>query len=175
MLKENRKKITYLIIIFFIGAFVGKVYETLFYLIVNHELFNTGTLFGPWIMIYGVGAVLLYFLKPFKKNPIILFLLSILITGTLEYFSGLIIDKVFGLMLWNYNGLFLNIGGYVCFRSVITFAMGSLLLHYLLIPILDKLFIRVKYNYIKNFTYILSSLFIIDFILSKLFKNYHLF
>ncbi len=175
MLEEKQKKIIYLILVFFIGAFAGKVYETLFYLIVNHELFNTGTLFGPWIIIYGVGSVLLYFLKSFKKNPIILFLLSILITGTLEYFSGLVLDKVFGLMLWNYNGLFLNIGGYVCFRSVITFAIGGLLLHYLLIPILDKIFIKIKYNYIKYFTYILVVLFIIDFILSKIFKNYHLF
>ena len=174
-MKENKKEIIYLILIFFIGAFIGKVYETLFYLIINHELFNTGTLFGPWIIIYGVGSVLLYFLKPFKKNPILLFLLSIFITGCLEYFSGLFIDKIFGIMLWNYKGLFLDIGGYVCFRSVFTFAIGSLLLHYLLIPVLDKILNKIKYSYIKNFSYILIILFTIDFILSKLFKNYHLF
>lgn len=169
------KKIIYIILIFFLGAFAGKVYETLFYWLIDGTLFNTGTLFGPWIMIYGVGAILLYFLRPFKKNPIILLILSMLITGILEYFSGLFIDKVMGLMLWNYNGLFLNIGGYVCLRSALSFGIGSLVLHYLIIPILDKVFIKIKYNYIKYFTYILIILFVVDFVLSKFYKTYHLF
>lgn len=110
-------------------------------------------------------------LKPLKKNPIFLFILSIIITGLLEYIVGYISVNIFNQRLWDYTGLFLNINGLVCLRSVLTFAVGSLILNYLLLPLIDKYYNKKYYKY----TYIIISIFIIDIIVSNLYRNPYTF
>ena len=67
-------KILYYFLIFLIGAISGYIYEVIFYYITLGVLNNWGILYGPWLPIYGVGAVFLSMLKPLKKNPILLFI-----------------------------------------------------------------------------------------------------
>ena len=162
--KKNKKKtlldkLLYYFVIFILGALTLGV------------LNNWGILYGPWLPIYGVGAVFLSMLKPLKKNPIFLFILSIIITGLLEYIVGYISVNIFNQRLWDYTGLFLNINGLVCLRSVLTFAVGSLILNYLLLPLIDKYYNKKYYKY----TYIIISIFIIDIIVSNLYRNPYTF
>ena len=46
-----------LLLIFVFGGFFGFLYEELFYLIDLGYLVKRGTTFGPWIPIYGFGAL----------------------------------------------------------------------------------------------------------------------
>ncbi len=165
------EKICYLLLIFFIGSFVGKVIETIVYFITKHKFINTGSLFGPWIPIYGIGAVILYFLHPLKDKPIWLFLSSALLSGTLEYFTGLFLDKVLHKPMWDYKGMFLNIQGYVCLLGVVSFGIAGLVLNYLFLPKFNKIFESVDFKYIKYVTCFITVIFIADFILSKMYKN----
>ena len=54
--------------------------------------------------------------------------------GVLEYFTGLVMFRIWHERWWDYRELFLNIDGYVCLRSVFSFAVGALVLMYLLEP-----------------------------------------
>ena len=105
--------ICYLFLIFLIGCLAGWIYEEIFYWITEGLLRNRGVLYGPWLPIYGVGALGIYAIKPFKKNPVVLFLLCAGITGVVEYLLGLISIYCFGLRLWDYRGELGNIGGIV--------------------------------------------------------------
>lgn len=160
-------KVIYYFMIFILGAMVGYLYEVIFYYISLGFFNNWGILYGPWLPIYGIGAVCLSFLKVFKKKPLLLFLCSILITGIVEYLIGYISVSIFDLRLWDYSGLFLNIKGLVCFRSVVTFALGSLVLIYIILPIIDKYY---KNNIIKYGTIIIMIMFIIDIVISNLYR-----
>ncbi len=174
-MKKNKKniidKILYYFIIFILGAISGYIYEVIFYYITLGILNNWGILYGPYLPIYGIGAVFLSTLKPLKKKPIILFLLSIIITGLVEYIIGYISVNVFNQRLWDYTGLFLNIDGLVCLRSLVTFSIGSLILHYLLLPVVDKYYTKKLYKY----TYILIIVFLIDIVISNLYRNPYTF
>lgn len=121
-------------LIFLIGCLAGWIYEEIFYWITEGLLRNRGVLYGPWLPIYGVGALGIYAIKPFKKNPVVLFLLCAGITGVVEYLLGLISIYCFGLRLWDYRGELGNIGGIVCLRSVISFAVLGLVFHYMIEP-----------------------------------------
>ena len=44
-----------------------------------------------------------------------------LVTGVVEYIIGLISIYIFDMRLWDYRGLFMNIQGIVCLRSVVSF------------------------------------------------------
>ena len=79
--------------------------------------------------------------------------------------------NIFNLKLWDYTGLFLNIKGLVCLRSVLTFAIGSLLLNYILIPIIDKYYNKN----IRKYLYIIICIFTLDIITSILYRNPYTF
>lgn len=158
--------------IFLIGSVVGYIYEFLFYLLVDHKLVNSGFLYGPYIPVYGFGAVfMVFFLKRFKKYPLLIFVLSMLVTGVLEYFTGVLMFELFHRRWWDYTGLFLNIDGYVCFRSVLTFGIGGLILIYLIDPLVSRF--SVKFNSKKYLLGTSCGIFvmIIDLVFTLIFRN----
>lgn len=171
MKKETINKLMYLLLIFVIGSFIGWIYEEIFYLIYEGKLVNRGVLFGPWLPIYGVGCVFLYYLKPLKRNPLLLFLACVVVTGIVEYIIGWIGINIFNMRLWDYRGLFLNINGIVCLRSVVTFGIGGLLFHYLLEPFIEKLFKKHSYKKEKIVSVVFIVLLLLDVVLSVLYRN----
>ena len=118
----------------------GWIYEFIFYFL-NSGMkvwYMRGGDFLPWINIYAIGAFLILIIcSKFKKKPWLVFILSVVITGLLEYFSGLVIYILIGARYWDYNTEiwnFGNIGGFVCLRSVLFFGISSFLLMYVLYP-----------------------------------------
>ena len=124
-----------------IGGVFGFLYEYLFYFFNGgmKEFYYRGGNFLPWINIYATGSVMIYILTyKYRKSPLKVFLISVISTGLLEYFSGLGIYIIGdGLRYWDYNTEILNFGninGFVCLRSVMFFGLSSLLLMYIIIP-----------------------------------------
>lgn len=178
-LKKRKKKeidkttiICTYIIIFLIGAIVGFIYEELFCLIIDKELVKRGFLYGPYLPVYGFGAIIMtYLLKRFKKDPLIVFLLAMLITGIVEYITGYLMFTIYHRSWWDYTGLLLNINGYVCLRSVLTFGIGGLLLIYIIEPFVSDLSTKVNNNKYLKVSVLIVSIFVIDLVLTLLFRN----
>ena len=125
--------------IFFVASIIGWIYEMIFYKVTENILENRGFLYGPYVPVYGFGAILIVLLlKRFKKNPLILFVEMALVTGILELIVGEFMVAVWHKRWWDYTGLFLNIDGQVCLRSVLSFAVGGLGLIYLIEPYINK-------------------------------------
>lgn len=129
------------LIIVITGIF-GWVYEFIFYFFNGgmKEFYWRGGNFLPWINIYATGSVMIYLLTyHHRKKPLRVFLTSFILTGILEYFSGLgmyILGN--GMRCWDYNSEILNFGnihGFVCLRSVLFFGLSSLLLMYVVVPL----------------------------------------
>ena len=124
-----------------IGGVFGFLYEYLFYFFNGgmKEFYYRGGNFLPWINIYATGSVMIYILSyKYRKNPLKVFLISVISTGLLEYFSGLGIYIIGdGLRYWDYNTEILNFGninGFICLRSVMFFGLSALLLMYVIVP-----------------------------------------
>ena len=124
-----------------IGGVFGFLYEYLFYFFNGgmKEFYYRGGNFLPWINIYATGSVMIYILSyKYRKNPLKVFLISVISTGLLDYFSGLGIYIIGdGLRYWDYNTEILNFGninGFVCLRSVMFFGLSALLLMYAIVP-----------------------------------------
>jgi len=100
-------------------AVMGWIYE-LFFFLFEGELVNRGFLMGPYLPIYGIGALfIILLLKKLKdkklkvKNinfmPVIIFILIFMITTIVEYIGHFILDEFFNISLWDYSEEFLNI------------------------------------------------------------------
>ena len=53
-------KISLLIHFFFLGSFSGFLWETLIFLVKDNTFRNRGFFYGPWLPVYGIGAVVFY-------------------------------------------------------------------------------------------------------------------
>ncbi len=152
-----------------IGGVYGMIYETLFYLLDKGALCRRGSSFGPWIEIYGIGSLLIYFLcRKLKKKPLLVFLTAGLSCGFLEYIAGKGMYILFdGRRGWNYNTEILNFGnieGFVCLRSVLVFAFSGLMLIYVIYPFLIWLSQKMNKKTFMIINITLAALFLIDVI-----------
>ena len=124
-----------------LSGIFGWIYEFIFYFFdsgMKYFRYQGGN-FLPWINIYDTGAILIILTtRKVKKNPLLVFLISVVVTGLLEYISGFLIYHLCdGLRLWDYNTEILNFGnidGFVCLRSVLFFGLSSFILMYAMLP-----------------------------------------
>ena len=161
----------YLFLVFLIGCLTGWIYEEVFYWYTEGMLRNRGILYGPWLPIYGIGSLGIYAMKSVKKHPILLFLLCAAVTGGVEYIIGYVGIRFFHLRLWDYRGLFLNVQGIICLRSVVTFAVMGVVFHYILEPVAEKLVEKTSPGKVRLVCLILLILFLADCVLSALFRT----
>jgi uncharacterized membrane protein len=136
--------ICYLALIFWVFGIVGWVYEMLFYRLNDGMFVERGQGFGPWLPIYGFGAVFIcLFAMRFRKSMPAVFLMSALVSGVVEYLTGWVFYTFFdGLRLWDYNTEIWNwgnINGYICLRSILLFAFSGVFLIYIAVPMIGKL------------------------------------
>ncbi len=128
-------------LIMVISGVFGFIFEFIFYYFNGgmKTFYWQGGNFIPWINIYAIGAILIFFLAyKYRKNALKVYVISSLSSGLLEYFSGLFIYIIGdGLRYWDYNTEILNFGniqGFVCLRSFILFGLAGFLVIYLVVP-----------------------------------------
>ena len=158
-------------LIFLTGCFVGWIYEEVFYWVTEGMLRNRGVLYGPWLPIYGAGALGIYAMKPLKRNPVLLFALCAAVTGVVEYIIGMAGIRLFGLRLWDYRGLLWNLDGIICFRSVVSFAVMGLVFHYLLEPTAERMVAELPPKTVRAVCLALVVVFAADCVLSASFRT----
>ena len=110
-------------------------------------------------------------LKKFKRNPLVVFLLAMLSTGILEYLTGYFLWEIYHKTWWDYTGLFLNIDGYVCLRSVLTFGIGGLLLIYIVEPLICLIMSKTPKKKIYTMSSLSCIIILIDLVLTMMFRN----
>lgn len=103
-----------LFILFVIGNVVGCILETIWAFVTLGKFeMRVGLVYGPFIPVYGFGAVLitLCLYKFYKARDLWLFLGSMVIGGSFEYFASYFQEKLIGTVSWDYTGTLLNIDG----------------------------------------------------------------
>lgn len=144
-------------------SFIGWCCESTFVSIGQKKWVNSGFLNGPFVPIYGFGAVLgLFFLTPLIQYPLLVFILGILITSTLEYFTSWLMEVTLHVRWWDYSHYKYHINGRVCLLNSFLFGIMSLVLLYGVHPYVVQLVVRLKDSLIY-IDLVLLVYFIIDF------------
>ncbi len=151
--------------IFLIYSFIGWLMETILVLITTKKLVDRGFLIGPYCPIYGFGCLLMIkFLTPVKNNIVLLFILAILICGTLEYFTSYIMEKLFKARWWDYSTKKFNINGRVCLETLLPFGILGTFIMYVATPF----FVGIINQIPQTISFILSIVLIILFIIDNI-------
>jgi hypothetical protein len=101
---------------FSIYAFCGWCLETSYRSANRRRFVNAGFLRGPFLPIYGLGAVAVLMLAPYLRRlgfPSEFLAYGLILTA-IEYAVGIGCEKAFGVRMWDYSEDVLNLHGRVC-------------------------------------------------------------
>lgn len=122
--------------IFMFGSLLGFVLEGIWHTLrKGYWESHTGTVWGPFCVIYGFGAVVLYLIAAFVEtdNILVIFILSALAGSLAELLAGLFQQTAFGTYSWNYSGHILNLKGKISLEMGIMWGMlGTLFIKFAL-------------------------------------------
>ena len=184
--------ISQMIFFFFATSAGGFLWEVLIFLVKDGQFRNRGFLYGPWLPVYGAGAVLFYLLlgkplrriafsktqravsysEPEKKPRLIpLFFLSMLIGTALELLIGWFLDVVWNLRYWDYSGEPFHVNGYICLTSALGFGIAGVLWIRYLSGFLTKLWLKLPESVRSGVNTILILLFLLDCAAALIFPN----
>ena len=154
--------------LFIIYAVAGWICEVTLQLIQKHKLADRGFLIGPYCPIYGCGAVLITLcLTPFKGHQVGLFILAMVLCGSLEYATSFIMEKAFNARWWDYSEMRFNINGRVCLETLVPFGIAGLLIVYLFNPFLLSIIQSWSEGTLNIISLIIAVVFVTDVIISS--------
>ena len=162
-----------LITIFLSMSVFGWLWEVGMHLVSYGEFVNRGALHGPWLPIYGTGAVLiLTVLNRFRKNPALEFGATIVLCGFLEYMTSLVMEiATGGTKWWDYSRYFLNLNGRICAEGLLVFGIGGLAIVYVIAPMIDDLVNRFNERKVMVICTVLMVFFLADVVYSQIHPN----
>ena len=154
---------------FLIYCFGGWLYESIWCDVIYHRrgFLNRGTLFGPWLPIYGIGFfIILAIFRLLKiKKPWTVFIVGGVIATIAEFIASYIMDKTVGGYTWNYSGYFMNFKGRIALVPSLMFGLLIFLAICVIHPAIVKLQNKYKDNRIHNIIFfVVFALFVLDLI-----------
>lgn len=106
-----------LFIIFFSGSFVGVLIELLWcYLRNGYFESRSGLVYGPFNLVYGIGALVLTMaLYRYRNRSWTFSFIGGFVTGSvIEYFCSFFQELLFGSTSWDYSNIPFNLNGRIC-------------------------------------------------------------
>ena len=162
--------ITDVVFMFFAFCFIGWIWEVGLYLVNEHTFVNRGTMYGPWIPIYGCGGVaIVLLLNRFKAHKGKLFIIAMAVCAVLEYASSFILDFIFNASYWDYHDMFMNLNGRICISGLLAFGIGGLFGVYIAAPTISRFADILSKKQRYALCTVLCSAFIADFICCVIF------
>ena len=159
-----------LVLIFFAFSILGWCIEVTLKYFEFHRFINRGFLTGPWLPIYGSGAVLITLvvlgLSPLEFGIGTTFVVSFLLCGILEYMTSYVMEKRFHARWWDYSKKPMNLHGRVWIGNLILFGLGGVLIIHVLDPLLLRLFEQIDLQTRQILALGLSALFCADYVMS---------
>ena len=144
--------------IFIIGSVFGFFAEMIYTLVYTRTLqIRQGLIYGPFVQVYGIGAMAYYILISQVKEPKKAFFLGIAMGGILEYLCSFFQEIFFGTISWDYSNLFMNLNGRTCLLYCVYWGIIAVAFLKIIYPLLEK----IDYLIYKKWVRVLTVFFII--------------
>lgn len=131
--------------IFTIGSFIGFILETLVVIIEEGHYENRqGLIYGPFVQIYGIGAIVYYLFVPKIKNKKMVFPICMIVGGILEYLFSYIQQVLFGTISWDYSNYMIHLNGRTSFLHCIYWGLAGIFVLKVMCPVIDKINFQSK-------------------------------
>lgn len=161
---------------FWMYSALGWLYEVFLEVVVYRWGFsNRGFLFGPYLPVYGIGALLiLVCLRPLSHKPlrvgrvnvmpVVVFVAVVVLTTVVELIASYLLEWTTGGWLWDYTRYSIQWQGRICLSASLRFGVGGMIILYGLQPLLEKGMARLGKRWRQILFVVLFVLFVVDFV-----------
>lgn len=150
-------------LLFVFYSFLGWLMEVTQGYVRHKKFVNRGFLIGPYCPIYGYGAIsMTLLLKGYANDPIVLFVMAIVICSILEYTTSFVMEKLFKIRWWDYSNRKFNINGRICLETMIPFGILGCLMIYFVNPFMFAIIDMIPSNLINIIAVILFIIYLVD-------------
>ena len=158
-----------LVVLFFVGAFVGDIIETIFCRITMGEwMSRSSVVWGPFSIVWGlaIAAATLMLYKYKDRSDGFLFLIGTGLGGAYEYLCSVFTEIVFGKVFWDYSDIPFNLGGRINFLYCFFWGIAAVVWFKLIYTRLSKVIEKIPVKFGKITTWILVVFMIANVLMS---------
>lgn len=165
--KDIINYVTKLFWLFMIGSFIGYVLETLVVIIEEGHFENRqGLIYGPFVQIYGIGAIAYYSFVPKIKNKKMIFPICMVVGGIMEYLFSYIQQVLFGTISWDYSNYAIHVNGRTSLIHCIYWGLAGVFFIKCLYPMIEKIDLKMKNKALKQLTALVAVFMLLNITVS---------
>jgi len=159
--------ITQWLFFFYFYCFFGWIFESTYVSVKSRRFVNRGFMRGPFLPIYGSGAIMMLVVSmPFQDNLILTYLAGCVGATALELITGIAMESLFKVRYWDYSNQRFNYKGHICLSSTVAWGFLTIFMTEFLHKGVEKVIMTVPYHVITCITAVVTVYIIIDFTLS---------
>lgn len=156
-------------LLFFIGAFLGDITETIFCRITAGVwMSRSSVVYGPFSIVWGLGvaAVTALLYKYKDRSDGFLFWVGTILGGAYEYLCSVFTEIVFGTVFWDYSSMPFNLGGRINLLYCFFWGIAAVVWFKKLYPVISGCIEKLPMKSGKIVTWILVVFMVCNIIVS---------
>lgn len=152
---------------FFFYCFFGWCFESTYVSLKSKKFVNRGFIRGPFLPIYGSGALMMLIVSmPFRDSLILTYLAGCVGATALEYVTGVLMEALFKVRYWDYSNNRFNFQGHICLGSSLAWGGLTILMTRFVHKPVEELAFWLPEGVLTAVTMVVAVYFVVDFTLS---------
>lgn len=152
---------------FYFYCFFGWCFESTYVSLKQKKLVNRGFMRGPFLPLYGTGAIMMLVVSmPFQDNIFLTYLAGVVGATILEYITGVTMEALFKVRYWDYSNQPFNFQGQICLGSSIAWGFLTILMTRVVHKPIETFVLSIPMNVLTIVTSIITIYIVADFTLS---------
>lgn len=152
---------------FYIYCFFGWCFESAFVSFKSRKLVNRGFMRGPFLPLYGSGAIMMLVVSmPFRDNVFLTYIAGVIGATALEYVTGVVMEALFKVRYWDYSNKPFNFQGHICLSSSVAWGFFTILMTRVIHAPIEQRVTAIPARVLAWVTILLTIYIVADFTLS---------
>lgn len=149
---------------FYLYCIFGWCFESMYVSLKQHCFVNRGFLKGPWLPLYGSGAVLVLLITmPFDQHPVAVYIAGLIGATLLELVTGEAMVRLFKVRYWDYSNQHFQYKGHICLSSSIVWGFFSVMMVYVVQPQVERFVFWLNSEFVSVMTFLITVCMVYDF------------
>ena len=149
---------------FYLYCIFGWCFESMYVSLKQHCFVNRGFLKGPWLPLYGSGAVLVLLITmPFDQHPVAVYIAGLIGATLLELVTGEVMVRLFKVRYWDYSNQHFQYKGQICLSSSIVWGFFSVMMVYVVQPQVERFVFWLNSEFVSVMTFLITVCMVYDF------------
>ena len=152
---------------FYFYCFFGWCFESTYVSIKSKRFVNRGFMRGPFLPLYGSGAIMMLLVsKPFQEHIFLVYIAGCIGATVLEYVTGVVMEALFKVRYWDYSNQPFNFQGHICLGSSLAWGFLTIAMTEFIHKPVERFVISVPSGILTPVTLVLTALICADFALA---------